>query len=246
MKNLIHRILIYSIYIVLQLSTVVCSQTSELGEYEIYTRETSRTGIGYLSLEFSLPQNVGGSKFLSKGVALSQNYDIGTVVNEAMSNSSQFKLFFEGNISIGAAIGEEALANNQNIYPNSTIKYYVGTVEFFAVYLVPEFTQVINNGNALTITLGISLINLGGSFAYLDGGKLEEYSVGTANIIPFVLKPTLLYDFGTTSIGIQAYINPFNFLSYNYGSENLYPDSRGFKSKNSFMIRSEIRLIIAY
>ena len=141
---------------------------------------------------------------------------------------------------------EKTISSSQNIYPNSTLKYYAGTIEAFALYIVPEFTQIIGHGNALTFTFGIALLNLGGSFAYLDGGELEKHSVGTVNIIPFVLKPSLIYDFGTAGIGIQAYINPFNFLSYNYGASELYPDTRGFKSKNSFFEQYEIRLILAY
>jgi len=222
------------------------SQTSQLGEYEIYSRETSRTGLGYLTLQFNLTESLGDQFIIARGVSFTQNYDVATFVNEALGKNSQFKLFIEGNFNIGVALGEKTLPSSQNIYPSSTLKYYVGTIEAFALYLVPEFSQIIGHGNALTFTFGIALLNLGGTFAYLDGGELEKHSVGTVNIIPFVLKPTIIYDFGTSGIGIQGYINPFNFLSYNYGSSELYPNTNGIKSKNSFFKQYEIRFIFAY
>jgi len=85
------------------------SQTSSLGNYEIYTKETAGSSIGYLSNNLVFSDAVNSYDFTQNGIMyINERYgsDIGTIV---LSDEQQIRIAIDNSSRIGFATGAHQL-----------------------------------------------------------------------------------------------------------------------------------------
>lgn len=241
---MITRITLSILFIVFSLLSF--AQTSEKGEYEVYTREVYLSTTSYLSSSFELPLEISGQRLNQKGISYTYNYELANLGNIALSDVSEFRISLRSALRIGATISENIKHNSTQLYPKSTIKYYAGSLDVFSVFLTPQFTNIIGDGTAMTIEFGFNLVNIGGDVALLEGGTFSDHAVTVIKFIPLAFKPAVYFDFGRSGLGIGGYFNPTDILNLVLVPENLYSGKRGVKTFDSFYRRFEFQIIFTF
>jgi hypothetical protein len=230
------------------LTTFLYAQTSEYGNLKIYSREPNLSSFGYYSGSHKLPNGITPSRIDYHGISYATDYDITNIGNILINNFSEIRFTLDGIFRSGLAMGSTSIGSDgELVFPQNEIKYYQINMDFFTLSINPEYTIILKDGYAITAHFGIDLVNIGGTVAILDKGKLENYSVGQFNLIPLAFRPAIYFDFGNSGLGIGAYINPSNILSFRYTSESLYPDDKwGVKTFDNFFRRYEFQIIFTF
>lgn len=231
---------------VFYLSNLIYAQTPGYGNLEVYTREAYLSSIGYFSGSFQLPDNLNEERIDFNGMNFTHQYDLATLGNVNFNDRTELRFMLEGIFKVGAAIGDKNIHDSLQLYPSSNVKYYLLNIDFFTLSITPEFTYIFDDGYAVVAQLGIDLVNFGGSAAILDKGSIAKHTVGVVNIIPLAFRPGVFFDFGRAGVGLGAYINTVNILSYRINMADLYPDGRGFYSLDSFFKRVELQIIFTF
>lgn len=226
--------------------TIIYAQTSSDGEIELYSRESSKSSIGYYTSSFEMPAEFNGERFSFSGVAYSHNYDMANLGNISIGNDDEIRFKLEGTFRIGASIGDKNIDSTMNLYPTNNLKYYGISIDAFSLTVQSQYTHIFDDGYALNVEFGIGLINIGGDGYMLDGGNLLEHSVGIIKVIPLVFKPSVFFDFGRSGIGIGCYINPVDIFNILISSSNLYKGQRGVKTTSAFHKRFEFQIIFTF
>jgi hypothetical protein len=228
------------------LSTTTYSQTSEYGNLEIYSRETSFSSFGYFSGSFPLTTSEGSGRIDLRGVNYTQYYDITKIASIVPTSQFEINFLLKGAFKIGGAIGEKEIDNSKGTYPNNSIKYYMINADFFTLSFQPEATYVFNDGYALTLFLGFDLINVGGSGAILEGGVFSKHSIASINLIPLSFRPGIYFDFGRSALGIAGQINTSNIFEYRILSNELYSGINGAQTLDAFIRKFEFQLLYTF
>ena len=228
----------------------ILAQTSEIENYQVYTRETGCSSLGYMRLKFDLPTL--NETIVNNGVSYNHYYDISSIGSVPINDNNQFSIYLTGAFKIGAATG------NQNDTSFKTSGYYAFMVDFYSMSVVPEYTYVMSNGYALTAKIGFNLVNVGMSCAFAKSGAFNQNFIASANFIPLAFSPSFFIDFGRTGLGISFYINPLNILAYNYvpsssftdksGNQQYYFDQslKGLKTFSSAIKRYDFQLMFTF
>uniref|UniRef100_A0A7V2ZL29 Uncharacterized protein n=1 Tax=Ignavibacterium album TaxID=591197 RepID=A0A7V2ZL29_9BACT len=225
----------------------VYTQTSEYGNLKIYSREPYLSSFGYYSGSHRMPSNFSPSRLDYNGISYTTLYDISNIGNFVINNNSEVRITLDGIFRIGAALAKSNFQNDNGLFPNSSITYYQLNLDFFTLSINPEYTFIFKHGFAVTAHFGIDLINIGGSVSLLEKGNTLKHSVGQFNLVPLAFRPAAYVDLGNSGIGIGAYINPSNILSFRYTSEELYSDDKwGFKTFDDFFKRYEFQIIFTF
>ena len=240
------RSIIFFIAVLLNINLTLFSQTSEYGNLEIYSRETSFSAFGYFSSSFPVSDFAGGERIDFNGVNYTNYYDLARIAEYNASNQLEIRFLLKGAFKIGGAYGNLSINNSVELYPTENLKYYMINLDVFTLSFQPEITYVFKHGSALTFFLGIDLINVGGNAAILEEGEIAKHTVASLNIIPLCFRPGLLFDFGRSSVGIAAQINSNNILEYRILSKDLYPGKNGVNSFEAFMRKFEFQIIYTF
>ena len=238
---LILLIIIHSI-----LSTTTYSQTSEYGNLEVYSRETSFSSFGYFSGSFPLSTNVGSRRIDMRGVNYTHYYELAKIGSIVPTSQFEINFILKGAFKIGGAVGEKEIDDSIGTYPVSTIKYYMVNADFFTLSFQPEATYVFNDGYALTLFLGIDLINVGGSGAILEGGVFSKHTIASINLVPLCFRPGIYFDFGRSALGIAGQINTLNIFEYRILSNDLYSGINGAQTFDVFIRKFEFQLLYTF
>lgn len=238
----------FIVLFVLILNFTENAQTSEYGNLKIYTREAYLSTFGYSSGSHKMPAGVTPSRLDYNGVAYTTDYDISNIGNVPINNYSEIRFTLDGIFRLGVAMGSSTISSEEELhYPRTEVRYYRIDLDFFSLSLNPEYTIILKDGYAITAHFGIDLINVGGTVCILDRGNLLDHSVGQFNLIPLAFRPAVYFDFGNSGLGIGAYLNPTNMLSFRYTSEQLYPDDKwGVKTFDNFFRRYEFQIIFTF
>lgn len=221
------------------------TQTSAIGNYEIYTRETSMSSFGYLTLSAAMPYSMGN--LTEKGIMYSYKYLLNDLGSVSIGYENEIRIFLEGNFNIGAGIAQAYLINEYPQFQSGRVNYYAGNVDFFSMDLTPEYTNVLSDGTAVTIKAGINFLNIGGSIITPGKGRFEDNSFGVLNLIPFSIKPSLFFDFGRSGVGFSFILNPTNFLSFIIAKKGLYPEEeRGIQVLDSTFKRYSFQVLFTF
>ncbi|MBL1214947.1 MAG: hypothetical protein HND52_16425 [Ignavibacteriae bacterium] len=214
------KITYYIVLIMMFLSANnLISQTSSFGAYEVYTHESKLNSLGYLNVSFKLPEYLNSKKLNFKGVEFTHNYLLGEIGSYVFAENNRLRFITEGTFRIAAALTEDTPFSALSSVKS---KYYLGLIDVFSLNIGSEYTFVINNGYAFTARLMFTLVNVGGMFSIREKGTLEEDAIGSANLIPLIIKPSLFVDFGRSGLGVSFMFNPVNFLSYKYAPKELF------------------------
>ncbi len=222
------------------------AQTPAYGNLEIFTREAYLSSFGYFSGSFELPDFYNRDRINFSGINFTHQYDMANLGNVNIDDRTEIRFMLEGILKIGGAIGEKSVVHFEEFYPTNKLKYYLLNLDVFTMSVTPEFTYILDNGYAITVHLGIDLLNIGGSLAILDKGKMDKHTVGIANFIPLTFRPAVFFDFGRSGLGLGAHINTVNILNYRVSMYSLYPEERGFYSFDSFFRKFEFQIIFTF
>jgi hypothetical protein len=173
-------------------------------------------------------------------------YDITNLGSIPIEYEHQVSFYLTGAFRLAAATGTASLNQSMPDLDSNNPKFYSASMDIFSLYVVPEYTYVIKRGYAVTVKLGINLINVGGSVAFPEHGNIRNHLFGTINLLPLGFTPAVFFDFGRSGLGILAHINPSNFLSYNFAPRILYGDERGVTGLNSFIRRYDFEIIFTF
>ncbi|MCZ7609630.1 MAG: hypothetical protein M5U17_05635 [Ignavibacterium sp.] len=240
------RDIITIIAVLLNINLSLFSQTSEYGNLEIYSRETSFSAFGYFSGSFPVSDFIGGERIDFNGVNYTNYYDLARITEYNISNQVEFRFLLKGAFKIGGAYGNVSVNNSAELYPKDNLKYYMINLDLFCLSFQPEITYVFKHGSALTFFFGLDIINVGGNGAILEEGQIVKHTIASLNIIPLSFRPGLLFDFGSSSLGIAGQINSNNILEYRVLSKELYPGKSGINSFEAFVRKYEFQIIFTF
>lgn len=219
---------------VILFSGLLYSQTKSFGNYEVYSRETSSSAVGFLSTNLKVVDSVNTYNLTQKGIMYLNQYSMGEIANFALADNQQIRISTEGVFKIGFAAGTNQLSSIGPAFDELNVKYYVGSIDFFSLDIMAEYTYVLEQGYAVTARYGMGLVNVGGSLAFKDKGTFKENAIAMINLIPFTIKPSVYFDFGRGGFGLGFYINPYNILSYRFAPKELYNgDNKGIQFSDS-------------
>lgn len=222
-------------------------QTSEYGNLKIYTREAYLSSLGYYSGSHLLPAQLNPSRLDYSGIGYTNDYDILNIGNIVLNNFSEIRFTLDGIFRIGFGFAKINLDSLNEFFPEKQIQYYQLNLDLFTLSLNPEYTLIFKHGYAITTHFGIDLINVGGNISVLQNGNLLKHSVAQMNLVPLAFRPAIYFDFGNSGLGIGAYINPLNILSFRYSSKDLYPEDKiGIKTFDDFFRRYEFQIIFTF
>jgi len=216
--------------------TIILSQTKSYGNYEVYSYETSRNSLSYLTLNANLPFPSNSHHFSQTGVLYSYQYYMGEIGSYVFSNNARLRFISEGNFNIGFAMGK----NNGETTPANTFsinsKFYMAKLDVYSYDVATEFTFVLDDGYALTAKLGLNLFSVGLTVGLPDNGTLKKDLFGTVNLVPLAFNPQILFDFGRSVVGIGMVIHPKNIVEYRYLPKTIFSNQdSGFKfNSNTF------------
>ncbi len=205
---------------VILFSQLLYSQTSEIGDYEVYARKTSMSSLGYYTISALLPHNLG--RMPLKGVLFSYKYILKDLGSVPIGTENEIRVFLEGNFDIGGGLAQSRLLSEYPSFESGEVKYYAGTLNLFSIDITPEYTFIFSNGRALTTKLGFNFINLGGTVVATDQKDFADNVLGSIDMMPLSIKPSIYFDFGRSGVGLSFLINPTNFLTYIFSSDKNY------------------------
>jgi len=221
-------------------------QTSEAGNYELFTREILNSSFGYLNCRINLPLEYGGSSLSSTGISYTHFYEMSKIGSIPVDNDNEIGFYLNGEFKLGFGAGKKILIPGFPV-SSSYVKFYSATADFFSLYLTPEYTTVMQNGHAFTFQLGINLLNIGGTVAMPEHGVVSRHLLGTINLVPLGFAPSVFFDFGRSGLGLRAYFNLTDFLSYNIARTTIYGDEfKGIKSFDSVINRSDFQIVFVF
>jgi len=222
------------------------SQTSEKGNYELYTREILNSSFGYFNSKIRLPDMFGAKELVQYGASYTHFYDVFNIGFIPVDHNNQVSFYLNGEFKIAFAAGKES---NISGFPitNEVVKFYTGSMDIFSLYLTPEFTHVLSNGNAFVFQFGINLLNIGGTLSFPEKGIIKKHLVGTINLIPLGFAPSIFFDFGRSGLGFRVYLNLNDILSYNIASSNVFGENYdGIKTFESIIQRSDFQIVFVF
>jgi hypothetical protein len=239
-KGLGMKIFFLILVILFFCSTIfVIAQTSENGNYNVYSREYQTSSIGYYRTSINVYDKVN----LQRGISYTRYYDIATIGEIPIDQyNTQVGFYLTGSYRLGATTGE----NVSDLLSNEKNKFYVGSLDLFSLFLTSDITYVIDRSYSVTTRLGINLINVGGSLAFQDKRKFKETYMASFNIIPLVISPAVFFDFGRSGLGILLYYNTFNILQYDLVAKTLTDKTSGLKSMDVLIKKYDFQLIFTF
>jgi len=227
-------------------SSSVFSQTSEYGNLEVYSRETVFSAFGYFSGSFPLSEYVGGERIDMNGLNYTNYYDISKISTMVPTSEIEIRFLLKGAFKIGAAMGENTIDNSSGLYPSEIVKYYMINLDLFTLSFQPEITYIFKDGYALTLFMGLDILNLGGNIAVLEKGVISKHTVASINAAPLCFRPGLFFDFGRSAVGIAGQLNATNIFEYRVLGKELYPGKNGAKSFDAFIRKFEFQIIYTF
>lgn len=241
-------LLIILVYFGFQNNNILFGQTHSSKNYEEYTYETSRNGFGYLITKINFPDYLNYLSFSQKGFLYTYQYYQSEIAAINFTNNFRMRFITEGNFNIGGGFSENFLNPNfQSEIYNNYLKMYSAKIDFYSFDVAPEFTYVFDNGLSLTAKLGMNIFTVGTDIAFPDGGDLSEDFLLVANLVPLIIKPQLLIDFGRSVLGFGFLIHPKNFVEYKFVPKYLFDDKdNGVVFNDNFFMNYVFQILFYY
>jgi hypothetical protein len=95
-------------------------------------------------------------------------------------------------------------------------QFYMATLDAFSMELAPQYTYVFDEGNAVTLRVGVALLTLGATALAPGSGVPKEGLLVYVPIIPMAFRVSTLFDLGRSGLGIEFYSSPSMILGYRY------------------------------
>ena len=119
------------------------SQTGILDKYEYYTRETSTSALGYYNTSI----NLLNTDLKQDGFRFTNNYLLFKIASFPINSNNQINIMMDASFRIGASVGQAAVSNPPENFPN-ILKYYTISADFFSMSIenreeFPEYLLVL-------------------------------------------------------------------------------------------------------
>ncbi len=189
-----------------------------------YSRDGHFYG-GYLTTTLKYPDKNFqiGENPTSGGFILGTAYHLTTIEEIQTSKVGNFSLNIGSEFGVGVTFGDDKLkyANLQSygIKPDSAynVKHYTVVGDLFSMNINAEYSVFLPTDRYLTAGLAVTLLNIGGTFSYMEGGVFDKKVFGVLNFIPFYIQPYGILKLKGASIGLGILINPYSFLEAKIG-----------------------------
>ena len=248
---------IFILLFFIELNSLDFGQTSAWGNYELYSRKTSQSTLGYLSTNLMLPENVGTYEFAQKGIMYTNEYNIANLGTILMNSNNEINFSLCGAFRIGAATGtgsnDSSIITNSgsgNLISNSgstNLTYYSATLDIFSMDIAIDYTFIFDNGDAIVPKFQFGLIDIGATVNILKQGVFNQSGIGVVSLIPFSIRPSIYIDFGRSSLGFAFFINPYNFLDYRVVPAGLFDDGNsGIKFRDRTEQRDALQIMFSF
>ena len=208
--------------------------TSAAGNLDIYTQKTGGSEFGLLRTTVVFPaHDQFADQFIrQQGILYTHTYGLGAFDPIVFGMNDQLQFGFEGIFRLGVSLGSADFGAPWGPFKTSTIKYYVGVFDPFALDVGASYTHMFRNGMGLTARGSITIVNVGADVAMMQKGTLKENGIVVANLLPVEMTGSVFFDFGRSGLGVQYYINASNLLSFVAAPADLYTDdNRGVVSR---------------
>jgi len=208
--------------------------TSAAGNLDIYTQKNGGSEFGLLRTTLVFPgHDQFADQFIrQQGVLFTHSYGLGAFDPIVFGMNDQLQFGFEGIFRLGIALGSADFGAPWGPFKASSVKYYVGVFDPFALEVGASYTHMFRSGMGLTARGGITIVNIGADGAMMQRGTLKENGIAVANLLPLEMTGSVYFDFGRSGLGFQYYVSASNLLSLVAAPEELYSaDNRGVVSK---------------
>ncbi len=240
--------IIFICVILFSITAILFGQTKSYGNYEVYSYEASRTGLGLLTTKINFPDYLNNYIFEQNGAMYTYQYYSSEIAKINILNNLRLRLITEGNFNIGGGYSKNIINPRiANSLYFSEMKMYTAKIDLYAFDVATEATFVFPNAMAVTIKFGINIFSLGANVALPDGGKINNDMFGVVNLAPLLFKPQILFDFGRSVLGVGLFIHSKNYIEYKYVPQNLFhSDEKGIIFNDSFITNYAIQVFFKY
>lgn len=246
-KSILPSLNLISFIILLSAYSASYGQTSAWGSYDVFSRINSQYSIGYMTTIITLPDYLGGYYFKQKGIMYTKEYNLVNLGTVLINSENEVNFFLRGVFRIGAGIGNSVTSSVIPTYPGTYLKYYVATLDAFAMDIGFDYTHIFDNGSAIVPRFQIGLVNLGGTIGILKNGVFRNNTIGEISAFTFSIKPSIYYNFGRSSLGFALFYNPFNILDYRIVPSSLFiSNDRGLTFKDSLIKRYAMQIMFSF
>lgn len=246
-KNIFTNLIFISFLIIFTSCSVSFGQTSAWGSNDVFLRINSQYSVGYMTTVITLPDYLGGYFFKQKGVMYTNEYNLADLGKILINSQNEVNFFIRGVFRIGAGMGNGTTNSQIPLFPGTYLKYYVATIDAFAMNFGIDYTHIFDDGSALIPRFQIGLVNIGGTIGILKNGVFRNNTIGDISALSFSLKPSVYYNFGRSSIGFALFYNPFNILDYRIVPSRLFnSNDTGLTFKDNLIKRYAVQLTFSY
>ena len=237
---------LYTILVVLFFNIMIFSQSQD-STSAIEESNPTTYAFGYFFTGFSFPFFHNDQEFSQKGFLYSSFYKLGNIGTIEFSPLVKLEFLTQGNFKIGFSQGSTSLIDSTAQMNDSKFKYYVGTIDFFSLFITPQLSIQVSQHVGLSVSCAANILNIGATAAFLDKGQIKDDTFGSINIVPFCLFPNIAVHFGKASLGIGYLINPYDIVDYRLGGNNiLSKDDQGLKISETTIKRSSIMFTMRF
>lgn len=193
------------------------AQTDPDGNYEVYSRETSQSAVGYLTATFTLTTSSGVYDVRPYGAWFVRTYTLATPGVLVFGTHNEIRFALDGAFRIGGGFGQATFSDPAPPpFEDVHERFYMATLDAFAMELAPQYTYVFDEGNAITLRVGVALLTLGATAVAPGSGVPKDGLLVYVPIIPMAFRVSALFDLGRSGLGVEIYSSPSMILGYRY------------------------------
>lgn len=187
--------------------------------------------IGHMSTQETVPVRMGNPQLEHSGLALGWKYNVKEIEEFDIYRDIKSRLSIGGTTMFGftAGSGYMNLPEYGTLFPNEVLKNmpvrtYTGLVDFFSMNINSQTYYQFPGKRAVEFNLGITLLNIGGSFTYFDapGSIMAGSFTYTLNFLPIYIEPSVKFKLKNVTLGLGLFINPVNILEFRWGPAGYY------------------------
>jgi hypothetical protein len=223
-------------------------QTKSFGNYEVYSYEASRNGVGFLSTKINFPEYLNSYIFEQQGAIYTYQYYSNEIAKINFMNNFRLRFITEGNFNIGGGYSVNYIENKigSNLYFDE-MRMYTAKLDLYSLDIAAEATYVFRNAMAVTLKFGMNIFSLGANIAMPESGRIKDDMFGVVNLIPLLFRPQILFDFGRSVLGVGFLLHSKNFIGYKYVPPNLfYSKDKGIVFNDNFITNYALQIFFRY
>jgi hypothetical protein len=239
----------YAIFVILSAAAAHSgrAQTDPDGNYEVFSRETAMAGVGYVTSRLTLPTAAGDRTVTARGAWFVRHYGLSEVGTIVAGTNHEFRFALEGGMRVGATFGKAEFTDGiPALYNSPDEQLYTVFADLFTVDFTPQYSYVFDEGNAITLRAGLTIVNVGAAAVIPGSGEVLKNTIAYAPFLPLAYRIALLFDLGRSGVGIEFYGNPYTIIGYRYVPPSLGSLEKGVVFWDSSLARYSVNLAFIF